>query len=83
MGECELFGGSSPAVFGQSVWTVVSGAGGQVFVGSSTGTVYEVSAATGAMVSMDDAGGAGDEAPGMAIAENHLFVPLGDTLVVY
>jgi outer membrane protein assembly factor BamB len=64
----------------------IAGRGGQLFVGSSSGKVYEIDAASGNLRSSSDAGTgvtAGSETTSMAIAEGHLFVPAGDTLVVY
>jgi outer membrane protein assembly factor BamB len=64
---------------------VVAGAG-QVFVGSSSGKVYELDEMTGAQTSADDLGMAvtcGDESHAMAVAGGHLLVPTGDKLVVY
>jgi outer membrane protein assembly factor BamB len=65
---------------------VIAGRGGQVFVGSSAGNVYELDEATGVQRSVDVAGTAvscSNETQGMAMAQNHLFVPAGNDLVVY
>jgi outer membrane protein assembly factor BamB len=65
---------------------VIAGAGGQVFVGSQSGNVYEIDAATGNQVSVSNAGNpvtCGSETQSMAIAAGHLFVPAGNTLVAY
>jgi outer membrane protein assembly factor BamB len=65
---------------------VIAGLGGQVFVGSSGGNVYELDEATGVQKSVDIAGTAvscSSDVQGMAIAEDHLLVPVGNDLVVY
>jgi hypothetical protein len=65
---------------------VVAGGGGQVFVGSSLGGVYELDEASGTVVSTDDAGSpvsCGSETQSMAIASGHLLVPAGNSLFVY
>jgi len=65
---------------------VIAGLGGQVFVGSSGGNLYELDEATGVQRSVDTAGIAvscSSDIQGMAIAENHLLVPVGNDLVVY
>ena len=65
---------------------VIAGRNGQVFVGSSAGNVYELDEATGAQRSVDVVGttvSCSDETQGMAIAQNHLFIPAGNDLVVY
>lgn len=65
---------------------VIAGRGGQVFVGSSAGNVYELDEATGVQRSVDVAGAAvscSSESQGMAIAQNHLLIPAGNDLVVY
>jgi outer membrane protein assembly factor BamB len=64
---------------------VIAGAGGQVFVASSAGGVYEVDESTGTQVSVDTSAtpSCGSETEAMALAEGHLFVPSGNSLVVY
>jgi outer membrane protein assembly factor BamB len=65
---------------------VVAGARGQVFVASSAGSVYEVDESTGMQVSVDKSVAAvtcGSETEAMSLAEGHLFVPAGSSLVVY
>jgi len=65
---------------------MIAGLGGQVFVGSSLGNVYELDEATGVQRSVDIAGTAvscSSVVSGMAIAENHLLVPVGNDLVAY
>lgn len=65
---------------------VVAGTGGQVFVGSALGHVYELDATTGAQRSVHDVGSAitcFTETDAMALGEGHLFVPAGNRLVVY
>jgi hypothetical protein len=65
---------------------VVAGDGGQVFVGSNLGGVYELDEASGAVRSTVDAGSpvtCGDETHSMAIAGGHLLVPAGNSLFVY
>ena len=65
---------------------VIAGGGGQVFCASSVGNVYEVDESSGAQISVDVAGSTvscGSETQGMAVAQNHLFVPAGNDLVVY
>jgi outer membrane protein assembly factor BamB len=65
---------------------VVAGRGGQVLVGSQSGNVYEIDEATGIQRSVSTAG-AGitcfSETDSMALAENHLVVPVGNDLVVF
>jgi hypothetical protein len=64
----------------------IAGRGGQVFVGSASGLVYELDEATGAVRSMDDAGApvsCGAEGASMAVGGNHLVVSAGNNLVVY
>jgi outer membrane protein assembly factor BamB len=64
----------------------IAGGGGQIFVGSSSGNVYEIDSKTGGLRSTADAGAgvtAGSETTSMAIAGGHLFVPAGNTLVAY
>jgi outer membrane protein assembly factor BamB len=65
---------------------VVAGGGGQVFVGSQSGNVYEIDEATGKQISVSNAGApvtCTTEMITMALAENHLLVPAGNELVVY
>ena len=65
---------------------VIAGLGGQVFVGSSGGNLYELDEATGVQRSVDVAGTAvscSSDIQGMAIAQNHLLAPVGNDLVVY
>jgi outer membrane protein assembly factor BamB len=65
---------------------VIAGAGGQVFVGSSTGNVYELNEEAGTQTSVSDAGSAvtcGSETQSMALSATHLLVPAGGRLVVY
>jgi outer membrane protein assembly factor BamB len=65
---------------------VIAGGGGQVFVGSSAGNVYELDESTGAQKSVDIAGtavSAGGDTMGMALAQNHLLVPVSNDLVAY
>lgn len=65
---------------------VVAGAGGQVFVGSQSGKVYELDATTGVQRSVHALGAAVtcfSESDGMAVAGGHLIVPAGNQLVVY
>jgi outer membrane protein assembly factor BamB len=64
----------------------IAGRGGQVFVGSASGLVYELDEATGAVRSMDDAGApvtCGAEMAALAVGGNHLVVSAGTKLVVY
>lgn len=64
----------------------VAGDGGQVFVGAQSGSVYELDATTGAQRSVGDAGTSvtcSSETQSMAIAEGHLFVPAGSTLIAF
>jgi outer membrane protein assembly factor BamB len=65
---------------------VVAQGGGQVFVGSASGNIYEIDEATGAQRSVSNAGGAvtcGSETTSMGLSAGHLLVPAGDRLVVY
>jgi outer membrane protein assembly factor BamB len=65
---------------------MIAGRGGQVFVGSSFGNVYELDEATGEQRSVDIAGLAvsgSSDVSGMAIAENRLLVPVDTDLVAY
>ncbi len=65
---------------------VVAGDGGQVFVGSNYGGVYELDEATGMVVSTADAGSpvtCSSETASLAIAGGHLLVPVGNSLFVY
>jgi hypothetical protein len=64
----------------------IAGAGKQVFMGSSTGNVYEIDETSGTQRSMDSAGAAvtcGSERSSLAIGGGHLVVPAGSSLVVY
>jgi outer membrane protein assembly factor BamB len=65
---------------------VIAGAGGQVFVGSSLGNVYELDERTGMQRSTDHTASGvtrGSEAQAMGLGGGHLLVPTGNTLVVY
>jgi outer membrane protein assembly factor BamB len=65
---------------------VVAGGGGQVFVGSSSGNVYELDATTGMQKSVNKSATpvtCSTETQSMAVAAGHLLVPAGGTLVVY
>jgi outer membrane protein assembly factor BamB len=65
---------------------VVAGGGGQVFVGSQSGNIYELDEATGKQIAVDNVGSpvvCPYERISMAIAENHLLVPASNELVVY
>jgi outer membrane protein assembly factor BamB len=65
---------------------VVAGGGGQVFVGSQSGNVYELDEAAGTQRSVSAAGDpvtCGSETEAMAVAAGHLLVPAGSTLIVY
>jgi len=65
---------------------VIAGAGGQVFVGSSSGNVYEVDESTGAQTSVSNLGtgvSCGSEKQSMGLSANYLLVPAGDTLVAF
>lgn len=65
---------------------LVAGAGGQVFVGSQTGKVYELDELTGSQRSVHDVGTqltCFDEANAPSLADGHLLVPAGNELVVY
>jgi outer membrane protein assembly factor BamB len=65
---------------------VAAGAGGQVFVGSKSGNVYELDETTGNQRSVTTVGAAVTcftETDSMALAENHLVVPAGNLLVVF
>jgi len=65
---------------------VIAGLGGQVFVGSSGGNVYELDEVTGVQRSVDVAGTAvscSSDIQGMALAENRLLVSVSNDLVVY
>jgi outer membrane protein assembly factor BamB len=65
---------------------VVAGGRGQVFVGSSSGNVYELDAATGAQLSVAAAGApvtASSETVAMALANGTLVVPAGHLLVAF
>jgi outer membrane protein assembly factor BamB len=65
---------------------VVAGAGGQLFIGSRTGKVYEVDETTGAQRSVHDIGSAltcFSETNTLALGEGHLLVPAGNQLIVY
>ncbi|MBV8756312.1 MAG: PQQ-like beta-propeller repeat protein [Deltaproteobacteria bacterium] len=65
---------------------LVAGAGGQIFVASRMGTVYELDAATGAQRSTYDVG---TQIPyfmenmSWSLADDHLLLPLGSQLVVF
>ena len=63
----------------------VAGARGQVFVGSSSGTVYELDAATGHEISSAhvDSYNCTLEVNALAIAGGHLFVPSGNRLIAF
>jgi outer membrane protein assembly factor BamB len=64
----------------------VAGGGGQVFVGSSSGNLYELDEGTGAVRSVSQAGAAilcGSETMSMAMGEGHLLVPADNALVAY
>jgi outer membrane protein assembly factor BamB len=64
----------------------IAGGGGQVFVASQAGKVYELDEATGAQRSVSALGSpasCSSETQSMALASNHLFVPAGNTLVAY
>jgi len=63
----------------------VAGARGQVFVGSSSGTVYELDAATGHEISSAhvDSYNCAPEVNALAIAGGHLFVPSGNRLIAF
>lgn len=70
---------TAPLVIGSTVW-----------VGSSSGMLYGIDAATGQAVWSTDAGAAinpadttGDPLGGLASANNELIVPAGDTLIGY
>jgi outer membrane protein assembly factor BamB len=65
---------------------VVAGGGGQVFVGSRNGNVYEIDESTGVQRSVHNVGASVtcfSEANAMALGEGHLIVPVGTKLVVY
>jgi outer membrane protein assembly factor BamB len=64
---------------------VVAGARGQVFVGSSSGNVYELDAATGRRLSSVQIGSYNctDERNALSIANGHLFVPSGTRLIAF
>jgi outer membrane protein assembly factor BamB len=65
---------------------VVAGKGRQIFVASQDGTVFELSADTGKVLSSDIAGDSikcGTEGATLAIAKNHVFVPTHSQLVAY
>ena len=65
---------------------VIAGAGGQVFVGSSAGKVYELDETTGVQRSVHDIGAAVtcfSETTTLTLGENHLLVPVGNQLVAY
>jgi len=72
---------------------VIAGRGGQVFVGSQSGNVYELDEATGLQISVHAAGspitcadplpaGRGEK-DAMALGSGHLVVPAGNLLLVY
>ena len=64
----------------------VAGGAGQVFVGSSSGNVYELDEATGSVRSVHNAGSAvlcGSETMSMALGAGHLLVPATNTLIAY
>jgi outer membrane protein assembly factor BamB len=64
----------------------IAGGGQQVFMGSSSGNVYEIDETSGKQVSVDNAGAAvaaGSEKSAMAIGEGHLIVETATSLVVY
>ena len=65
---------------------VIAGAGGQVFVGSSSGNVYEIDEATGVQRSVHNVGASVtcfSETNTMTLGEDHLLVPVGTQLFVY
>jgi outer membrane protein assembly factor BamB len=65
---------------------VIAGGGGQVFAGSSSGNVYEIDESSGAQRSSAAAGSpvsCGSENQALSLAEGHLFVPAGNTLIAY
>ncbi|HEX7600032.1 MAG TPA: PQQ-binding-like beta-propeller repeat protein, partial [Polyangiaceae bacterium] len=64
---------------------VVAGAGAQVFVGSSSGNVYELDEVSGAQKSVSNAGKVtcGTETNAVSIGLGHLVVPTGNGLVAY
>jgi outer membrane protein assembly factor BamB len=64
----------------------IAGHNGQVFVGSSSGKLYELDEMTGQLRSSDDVGmpvSCGTEGISMAIAGGHLIVPVGNQLIAY
>lgn len=65
---------------------VVAGTGGQVFVGSRLGKVYELDETTGRQRSVHEVGAAVtcfSETSTLTLGENHLLVPVGNQLVAY
>jgi outer membrane protein assembly factor BamB len=69
-----------------STMAAIAGRGQQVFMGSSSGNVYEIDETSGKQVSVDNAGAAvvaGSELSSMAIGEDHLIVETATSLVVY
>jgi outer membrane protein assembly factor BamB len=65
---------------------IIAGAGAQVFVGSQSGTLYELDEATGTLLSSDTPPGGvtcGSETISIALGSSHLVVPSGNTLVAY
>jgi outer membrane protein assembly factor BamB len=65
---------------------VVAGLGGQVFVGSKSGNIYELDEMTGLQVSVVNASGpvtCASEKTSMGLARGRLIVPVGNTLLAY
>jgi outer membrane protein assembly factor BamB len=65
---------------------VVAGDHGQLLVGSQTGNLYELDVATGTQRSVANVGTpitCFTQSDSMALAENHLVVPVGDGIVVF
>ncbi len=65
---------------------VVAGSGGQIVVGSQTGNVYELDAATGMQRSVANVGTSltcASATDSIAVGENHLVVPVGNGVVVF
>jgi hypothetical protein len=63
---------------------VIAGGSGQVFVGSSSGNLYEVNEVTGVEISSARvAVTCGSETQSIGLASNRLLVPSGDSLVAY
>jgi outer membrane protein assembly factor BamB len=75
--------GSDP---GLCTSAVIAGDGGQVFVASGYGGVYELDELSGSVISVADAGlgvDCSDEGHAMTLAGGHLLVPAGNRLVAY